>query len=325
MDTNFASYSIQAGAYNNQFQRTSEMATEYIGRHPSQVSRPPEHMLLTTNRQIGTGVVDAGVVGVFTYTVLAGQAKRITQAGFEGSSNNTNPVSLLLGLSEHNGVIAGNTLAAPMATLVNSSPATGTAYSISTQVLSVDLPVLGFDQKYAITCGVASSGNGIRIRRDYNGVDNGYAGRGDTTYLDGGPLTSPFNNSVSLGKIAPVIWFTVEDIPVTPPTFSGVYTNQNSAKDVPIGTTVDLTTPWTGATSYVVTNLPTGLDATAGVIDTSDVPTADESRLVKVVASNAAGNSIPQYFVWKTGTGGNSLIGAGSSQSISPVGGSPIH
>jgi hypothetical protein len=92
------------------------------------------------------------------------------------------------------------------------------------------------------------------------------------------------------------------------PTLSTPYATRNDAVAVSIGTLNFITNLSMG--TYTLSNTPTGIDASNPMAVTG-TPTLDESRLVKMTASNSFGSSA-FYFIWHTGTGGP-LIGAGSS------------
>jgi hypothetical protein len=108
------------------------------------------------------------------------------------------------------------------------------------------------------------------------------------------------------------------------PSLSSEYTNRVDDLNVEItGSPIDFTANIVGASTVVMSNLPTGIDASDPSAVTG-VPTSSaggEYRLVKVLATNDDGESSALYFTWTTGAGGTLIGGAGGDDGnfLSPV------
>jgi hypothetical protein len=142
------------------------------------------------------------------------------------------------------------------------------------------------------------------------------AGVSTATFLDPIPATDEQGGVGDTTRTA-IMWADWEiTAPTQTPPFPSLLTAQSTAV-----VSQDLTVGITGATSYTVLGLPSGLAATGGDVSDINGTTAaeDATYLYRVIATNSAGSS-SFYGIWQVGAGSRTVKGVvGGVQNLNGI------
>lgn len=258
-----------------------KMSLDYIGNfQPTGTASGVDRVV---SNSVSLSVETTGINGSRIYGPVLGTETIDEVGAFAG--NGSAPENLIFGIYEATSAVdatpMGNPLFGP-----DTVPVIDVPLSSRTLVVAHSLaPHIG---KF-LTMGVTADTTGIDIEANV-AVAGTDLSRDNTT---GGSLPTPWSDDASLAFDLEM-WYQVNIPDVSmPPTLDTPYVNQS----VTLGDTIniDLTTAWTGATSFVVSGLPVDVTATAGVI--SGVIVGSGARSINVQAINDAGTNTDSFIL----------------------------